>query len=727
MENEREYLTIGALLHDIGKLVRRAGLVERYEPHTLAGHVFIKDVESNGEKILAPFQKFMFKHHERDLDESDPLTWYVCLADNLASSERQTSEEEGFDELRTLENVLARIERDEEDTQVNYFKPGIVPEVSLPDGERSASVGDFRKIYDGLVRELSKVPLTVENVRFLLYKYLSFIPQSTQKSGIMDISLYDHLKITAMVALCMYDYVKAKGLKIEKYHDLKRLEAEPILLLVQGDVSGIQKFIKSVSSKGALRSFRGRSIFIDLLQEIVVEKILEETGFFRTNVHFIGGGHFYLVLSNTEENVQKLEKIKKFVNQWLLEKTRDLRLVIGYEPMKPVELKDPSNVFERLSEKIRTMKLRMYSPEELRDIFDVPKASAESRVTCKVCGRRVEELYPLREDLEPIACSFCRQMYELGKMSMRSKYFAKDPYGEFEILYENYSFGDRPLPGKNYALGVSSVPIADSSEFVFVDIVSYAKHEEFEEIAEESAGGKLACLQADLDRLGSIFRHGLKVRTLSRMSTMSRLLTYFFKYRVRQMVEGKNIVLVYSGGDDLFIVGGWEDVWDFAQELHQQFVKFTGNPNVTFTAAFVLFDEKETISRVKEKAEEMEKMGKRHRNCIVLAHGVQRTTLEGSRKIEEGQVVAWNDFSQKTYPVYRQLADLVKSVDRSVIRKALNLSLEDSPMNRAFLAYIEAREHQQDKAFVRLIRTSEVPALNAVLQLIDLKARRGEE
>ncbi len=332
MDSEREVLVIGSLIHDIGKLVRRAGIVDQKQKHTLAGGVFVKDVDVNGKKIFAPYQKFIFNHHESDLDDSEPLTWYVCYADNIASSERQVKQDEGFEEKRTLENVLARVGRDEESID-SYFKPVAIGEIDCVTNEKTVHESDFEKIYTALVNDAKRLHLNAENLRFLLYKYLSFVPQSTQKQGIMDISLYDHLKVTAMVALSIYDYVKARGIEIKKYDDLKKLQDEKVLLLVEGDVSGIQRFISEVSSKGALRSFRGRSVFIDLFQEVIVDRILQETGFFRTNVHFVGGGHFYLIISNTDQNIEKLRKIQREINQWLLDMSTELKLVVEFEPM----------------------------------------------------------------------------------------------------------------------------------------------------------------------------------------------------------------------------------------------------------------------------------------------------------------------------------------------------------------------------------------------------------
>lgn len=48
------------------------------------------------------------------------------------------------------------------------------------------------------------------------------------------------------------------------------------------------------------------------------------------------------------------------------------------------------------------------------------------------------------------------------------------------------------------------------------------------------------------------------------------------------------------------------------------------------------------------------------------------------------------------YNFYQELKEIADKVDRSVIRKALNLTREESPLNKAFLAYIEARENKDE-------------------------------
>ena len=58
----------------------------------------------------------------------------------------------------------------------------------------------------------------------------------------------------------------------------------------------------------------------------------------------------------------------------------------------------------------------------------------------------------------------------------------------------------------------------------------------------------------------------------------------FFKYYINKLCKNYNVVIVYSGGDDIFLVGSWNDVIKFAKDLRVNFDKYTCN-KLTFSAA----------------------------------------------------------------------------------------------------------------------------------------------
>jgi CRISPR-associated protein Csm1 len=134
----------------------------------------------------------------------------------------------------------------------------------------------------------------------------------------------------------------------------------------------------------------------------------------------------------------------------------------------------------------------------------------------------------------------------------------------------------------------------------------------FEEIAEKSIGDKkLALLKLDVDNLGNIFSKGLgKSSTVSRVTSLSRMLALFFEGYINHIISEKqwqdSLYVVFSGGDDTFVVGAWDKVLDFAKEFYDKFRDFTcHHPQVTFSAGICILREDFPVimsSRITEEA-----------------------------------------------------------------------------------------------------------------------------
>ncbi|MCP4359458.1 MAG: type III-A CRISPR-associated protein Cas10/Csm1 [Chloroflexi bacterium] len=116
----------------------------------------------------------------------------------------------------------------------------------------------------------------------------------------------------------------------------------------------------------------------------------------------------------------------------------------------------------------------------------------------------------------------------------------------------------------------------------------------------------LGILRADVDHLRLLFSESFEAydsaqengnvqrsaRSLSRLATLSRMIDLFFSGWVHEALlkpPYNKIYTVYTGGDDLCLVGPWDVLIDFARHLAEEFARYVGhNPNITLSAALTV-------------------------------------------------------------------------------------------------------------------------------------------
>lgn len=143
--------------------------------------------------------------------------------------------------------------------------------------------------------------------------------------GERNIALIDMVRSTAAVASALVDDPKAENIS-----------------LIAGDLSGIQKFIYTIASDGALKSLRARSFYLELVTEEIVQQLLEELKLPRTNIIYAGGGNLYVLASNDTSKVKTaLDTIRERFNKWLKNTFQGkLFLAIDYLPVPNTALKN---------------------------------------------------------------------------------------------------------------------------------------------------------------------------------------------------------------------------------------------------------------------------------------------------------------------------------------------------------------------------------------------------
>ncbi len=166
---------------------------------------------------------------------------------------------------------------------------------------------------------------------------------------------------------------------------------------------------------------------------------------------------------------------------------------------------------------------------------------------------------------------------------------------------------------------------------------------------------KIGILKMDVDNLGRIFSDGLpdQLRTPSRMITLSRSLKWFFEGYMNTLIEKYEgqVYPIFSGGDDFFIVGAWDKVFDLTLEIREAFDEFVAHhPGITLSASLLVVNEHFPVSRFAVLAEERlheAKYGSLHKNTInVFGQNLTWEEFNKAKSIKDDIVRMINDFGE---------------------------------------------------------------------------------
>lgn len=243
-------------------------------------------------------------HHNPSQQANNYLEKIVQTADHFSSAEREQGDfyTKNIHKKTRLESLLGRVSLEEHARENASFLPltslslesqAIYPQLANKLGMQKQKstkgegwlseknlVEDYKAIALSFLANLDKLQnfqsgtdkqklfaSILRSLLSLMEQSLSQIPAATNVKH-PDISLFDHLRITAAIGEGLFLYHQTKGdLESAKYKDAKSAKWK----LVCGDFSGIQKFIYKITSKGAAKGLRGRSLYIQLLCDAVSE------------------------------------------------------------------------------------------------------------------------------------------------------------------------------------------------------------------------------------------------------------------------------------------------------------------------------------------------------------------------------------------------------------------------------------------------------------------------
>jgi len=350
-------------------------------------------------------------------------------------------------------------------------------------------------------------------------------------------------------------------------------------LFVGGDLSGIQKFLYNISSKKAAVSLKGRSYYLRQLMETVcadIKQAAEDSGARTVEVIYSSGGKFYLLTDNTPQIVEAVETCAKQAKQNLWEEHKgQLGLNISHvafneNPDGTVDCQDafrqkPGYLWKKVNADFAHQKNQKYKDlltDSYPNFFDPipvggkPKVCAITGVESPDCVR----MEALSEDGDGYVLPSVRQQIQLGE----------------ELRLQ----------------------------------------EGFKTFEEYAGSTDLGILRMDVDGLGKRFIEGFN--SIAEYKTFSNRLVDFFEEETKNIQQEPAfkpyLNIIYAGGDDLFVVGRWDKVIDFAERIRQETNNRFDSDGISISGGIVVVQPKFPISKAAELAGDAENAAKLFRN-----------------------------------------------------------------------------------------------------------------
>ncbi|HDK7159190.1 type III-A CRISPR-associated protein Cas10/Csm1 [Clostridium botulinum] len=479
-----------------------------------------------------------------------------------------------------------------------------------------------------------------EKIYFLMSKYCSNVPFINSKN--CDISLFDIAKVTAAIATC-------KEKNKEEY------------ILIKGDFSGIQSFIFKTSSDGALKTLKGRSVYLTLLQEICAKYIVKELGLSLCNILYSGGGNFYILASKSDEN--KIKLLRKQLSKLILKAYNgEIYLALGYLSFKEEDFKNFNILWKNIGEEVGFLKSKRWSELNLKEsfnkIFGPLDLGGRREHSCRLCGC-------INKNLKEGMCDLCISFKDFSMEMKKANFYCEKIIPKADISLHNnvkdifhelgfeIKFSDKPLKGfKNYIINSCDFEAYDG--FIFKSVKLSDESLDYM-VQKQKGNNKVGVIKLDIDNLGKLFINGLgNEGSISKIISLSRNISMFFEgyienilYKSKRLDKlkeylktsdwEKRVTIIFSGGDDTFIIGRYEEILEFALLIREVFEEFVGGEQLTFSAGIGIFDYNYPVINIAEDTE----------RCLELA----KNHIEGNEIYAKknkvcimGQVFTWNEF-----------------------------------------------------------------------------------
>ncbi len=420
--------------------------------------------------------------------------------------------------------------------------------------------------------------------------------------------------------------------------------------ILSGDFYGIQKFIfDRLSTKYAAKVLRAKSAFIQIFSEYLAKYICSELGIADSHILSITAGRFEIIVPQTSD-IQKIDNIQKIIDNYFISNFYGLSGVMLCSIACTKTDFDAGTHYKNLRSKIiNTIEEKKFQKFSLHH-SDAPNVLSydtdiDNQTLCRICNIR-------KQVGDKEHCNICANFIALGRtlaLSHQEEIASSDNLG---IELDGFKT-DIILTNK-----IKSYVRYENREIVDFNTLS-----EHACSTMDTGVHMLAVLKADVDNMGLFLQNSTVTESFEDFDAFSRSMDNFFSLFIPQLMRKKypHTYTVFAGGDDLFLLGAWDEILALAREIEETFKAFVSDEAKALTISFGIAMTKPTtpISYLAEHTEHLLEEAKEvdGKDAICLF----------------GETVKWNDYLKVYNNLYSSLENFEEHLNTAFLYRLLEL------------------------------------------------------
>jgi CRISPR-associated protein Csm1 len=440
---------------------------------------------------------------------------------------------------------------------------------------------------------------------------------------------------------------------IEQPKDISSL-LETKMLLISGDFYGIQKFIfDRLSTKNASKVLRAKSAYIQIFTEYLARYICSKLKISESSILSMNAGKFEILAPRKEFD---LEAIQQKVDEFFVKNFYGLSgVMISSVECKKEDFNDTTKykaLRKKIIDSVEDRKFQKFNlfEESSYDVLSYD-TNVDNQSLCPICNiRKIQK----KKD----SCRICNGFVELGK---------KLSFEHQEELVDSSELGIDF--DKDFIIDIELNKKIKS--YILFDGRSPA---EFKTLADNSCKDletgikSLAILKADVDNMGKFLEKSDVTNSFENFDVFSKTMDSFFSVYIPNMMKEKypNTYTVFAGGDDLFLLGAWDEVLEMTREIEREFKAFVKSDELSISFGIAIAKPSTPISYLADYTEHLLEEAKGIDEEKEVKHPKDAISLFG-------ETIKWSDYLSVYNRLYGALEDFEAHLNTAFLYRLLEL------------------------------------------------------